>query len=94
MLRKVVKARDAFDVHHLTDSGATLDANLKANLTDTLFAHEIEPEDIVKRIERIDDKRCRNELQPVLPVEVFDALAKESFKSLRDRLYELYADWL
>jgi Nucleotidyl transferase AbiEii toxin, Type IV TA system len=94
LLRRIVKARDAFDIDLLTSRGATLDTNLKAHLADTLMAYEIEPGDIINRIEKIDEKRCRYELQPVLPAEAFDALAKRGFKPLRDRLHELYADWL
>jgi hypothetical protein len=94
LLRKIVKARDGFDIRLLSDSGASLERNLKDHLSDTLMGNEIQSEDIVKRIEEVDEKRCRSELQAVLPAEVFDSLAAQGFKPMRDSLYELYAEWL
>lgn len=94
MLRRFVKVRDAYDIHQLKNKGAVLDTNLKNHLSDTLSGHEIEAEAIVERIASIDDKRCRSELQPLLPEDIFDGLATEAFKSLRDALHELYRDWL
>jgi len=94
LLRRIVKTRDAFDVRLLRDSGAVLDQNLKSGLTDTLMSWEVDSEDIVKRIEQVDARRCTAELQPVLPRSVFETLVREGFKPLRDVLYELYADWL
>lgn len=94
LLRRIVKTRDAFDVRLLKNSGGALDHNLKSGLTDTLMSWEIEAEDIVKRIEQVNVKRCTAELQPILPTPVFETLAREGFKPLRDALYELYADWL
>lgn len=95
LFRKVIKSRDGFDIHHLVKNlGAALDETLKNHLADTLMADEIEAEDIVKRIEQVDNKRCRSELQFDLPRDVFEALAKQDFKPLRDALYELYAAWL
>ena len=94
LLRRIVKARDAFDVRLLKDSGAVLDDHLKGTLSDTLMSWELEAEDIVKRIEQVDVKRCSAELRPVLPQAVFETLARDGFKPLRDVMYELYADWL
>jgi hypothetical protein len=94
LLRRIVKTRDAFDVRLLKESGGTLDDNLKSSLTDTLMSWEIEAEDIVKRIEQVNVQRCTAELRPVLPADVFETLAKDGFKPLRDALCELYADWL
>lgn len=94
LLRRIVKTRDAFDIRLLRDSGAVLDHNLKSGLADTLISWEIEAEDILKRIKQVDVKRCTAELRPVLPPGIFEALARESFKPLRDVLYEHYADWL
>ncbi len=94
LLRRAVKTRDAFDVRLLRDSGAVLDHNLKSCLTDTLMSWEVESEDIVHRIEQVDVKRCSAELQSVLPKAVFETLARDGFKPLRDVMYELYADWL
>ena len=94
LLRKFVKARDAYDIHQLRSRGAALVETLKGHLSDTLSSHEIETEDIVKRIEWIDDKHCRTELQPLLPPAVFDGLAEDGCKRLRDALSDLYRDWL
>ena len=94
LLRKVIKVRDAFDIKRLTDAGGSLDLNLKSHFRDTLLSFELESADIVKRIAQVEPKRCRNELQPLLPAAVFAALAGEGFQSLRDRLCQLYGDWL
>jgi hypothetical protein len=94
LLRKMLKTRDAYDVHFLKNLGAILDNNLKNHLADTLMNYEIEAEDIHNRIVQVDEKRCGHELRSILPPEVFEALAKEGFKPLRDALQELYADWL
>jgi hypothetical protein len=94
MLRKFVKARDAYDIYQLRIKGSALDGNLKGHLNDTLSGHEIEAEDIEKRIALVDDKRCRNELKTLLPSDVFDGLMKEGFQDLRDALRELYRDWI
>ena len=94
LLRKVIKVRDAYDIKLLIDGGSMLDQNLKSHLADTLLSFELETAEIRKRIEQVDKKRCRNELRSLLPGEVFASLAREEFKALRDRLYQLYADWL
>ena len=94
LLRRIVKVRDAFDIKLLTDAGAALDQNLKAHFSDTLMSCAIETEDILSRIEQVDERRCRKELEPVLPGDVFESLAGQGFKSLRDALHRLYADWL
>lgn len=94
LLRRIMKTRDAFDIRLLMNSGGTLGNNLKSILTDTLMSWEIESEDIVNRIEQVNVRRCAAELQPVLPSNVFETLARDRFKPLRDALYRLYADWL
>ena len=94
LLRKALKTRDAYDIRLLKHLGAILDNNLKNHLADTLMSYEIEAENIKDRIAQVDEKRCGYELRSVLPPDVFDLLAKESFKPLRDALHELYADWL
>jgi hypothetical protein len=52
--------------------------------------HEIEEEDISRRTAQVDEKRCLGELRFLLPPTVFDALAREQFRPLRDSLPELY----
>jgi len=94
LLRKALKTRDAYDIRLLEHLGAVLDHNLKKHLADTFMSQEIEAENIKARISQVDEKRCRHELRSVLPPDVFDLLAKESFQPLRDALHELYADWL
>ena len=94
LLRRSVKARDAYDIYLLKSKGAFLDENLTNHLSDTLSNHEIETEDIAKRIEWINEKHCHQELHPLLPSGVFDDLARDGFERLRDALYELYRDWL
>ena len=94
LLRRIVKVRDAFDIKLLIDAGAVLDQNLRAHFSDTLMSCEIETEDILSRIQQVDEKRCTKELEPVLPGEVFETLARQGFKPLRDALHQLYADWL
>ena len=43
---------------------------------------------------QVDEKRCVSELRSLLPPGVFDALAREQFRPLRDALHELYRRWL
>jgi hypothetical protein len=93
LLRKIMKARDAFDISRLRKSGVVLDQQLENHLEDTLMADEIEARDITARIAQVDEKSC-SELRPLLPSEVFDSLAKEQFRPLRDALRDLYRSWL
>jgi hypothetical protein len=55
---------------------------------------EWDAEFIRSRIRSIDSKRCTVELRPVLPTEVFEALAKDDFKQLRDSLESAFAKWI
>src|SRR5216684_3578020 len=57
-------------------------------------AVEIEADDISRRTAQVDEKRCLSELRSLLPPTVFDALAREQFRPLRDALHELYRRWL
>ncbi len=94
LLRRAVKARDAYDVHLLQSIGATLDANLRAHLEDTMLANEIDSNAISDRIDRVDKNLCRVELKPILPPEVYAALEAREFEALRQALRELYGEWL
>jgi hypothetical protein len=94
LLRKNVKARDAFDVYQLRSSGVALSQNLRSHLEDTLISNEIEAEGIVEKVKLIDEKRCRGELESFLPSELFNALARNGFQPLRDVLLDLYRAWL
>jgi hypothetical protein len=94
LLRRAVKARDAYDTHLLKSLGATLSPNLRAHLQDTVRANEIDCDTISNRIERIDVDLCRLELKPILPPDVYSALEHAGFEPLRDALKELYEEWL
>jgi len=94
LLRRNVKARDAYDIHVLRKLGATLNANLQAHLEDTLLAHEIDRDTILDRIGRIDVNRCRLELKAILPAEAYEPLEAVAFEPLRYALRELYQSWL
>jgi hypothetical protein len=93
LLRKIMKARDAFDIYRLRQSGVVLNEQLENHLEDTLMGNEIEAADINAKITQVDEKRC-SELRVLLPSEVFESLAKEQFSPLRDTLRDLYRRWL
>lgn len=93
LLRKIMKTRDAFDIYRLRQSGVVLSQVLENHLEDTLMGNEIEASDIAMRIDQVDSKHCE-ELRALLPSDVFEALAKEQFSSLRDALRSLYRRWL
>ncbi len=94
LLRRTLKARDAYDTHLLKSLGAMLSANLRAHLQDTVLANEIDSDTISNRIERIDANLCRLELKPILPPDIYSALEDAGFEPLRDTLKELYEEWL
>lgn len=94
LLRRAVKARDAYDTHLLQSLGTTLSASLRAHLQDTMLAHEIDSNAISDRIDRVDKNLCRVELKPILPPEVYAALENAEFGPLREALRELYGEWL
>jgi hypothetical protein len=71
LLRRNVKARDAYDVHVLRQLGAALSANLQGHLEDTMLANEIDANTILDRIERIEVNHCRLELKPILPAKTY-----------------------
>lgn len=93
--RRFLKARDAFDVKLLKDSGAALNDNLKAHLKDGPAADRLDdPEFIARRIDRVNARTCKPELQPYLPKVLYAELEKVDFKPLRDALRELFSEWL
>lgn len=94
LLRRAIKARDAYDAHLLQSRGARLDTNLRAHLQDTMLANEIDSGTISNRIARIDKNLCRVELKPILPQDVYTALEAAEFEPLRNALRELYGEWL
>jgi len=94
LLRRAVKARDAYDAHLLESLGATLSPNLRAHLQDTMLANEIDASTISNRIDRVDEGLCLVELKPILPPDVYAALEDAGFEPLREALKELYGEWL
>jgi hypothetical protein len=92
--RRIVKARDAFDIHLLMEQGAALDQGLKAHLNDALLWREIGREQIGERIEQITPKLCRAELQSVLPANIYANLQKNDFESLRAAVRSLFSEQL
>jgi hypothetical protein len=93
MLRKAMKARDAFDIYRLRQSGVVLSQNLESHLEDTLMGDVLDATDIEERIVQVDEKRC-SELRSLLPTDIFESLAKEKFEPLRHALRDLYRRWL
>jgi hypothetical protein len=94
LLRRAVKARDAYDVHFLAGIGAKLSETLRAHLSDALLSNEIEAELIRDRIDRVNSTLCRQELRLILPAAIYIPLEEAGFRPLRDALEALYAEWL
>ena len=92
--RRVVKARDAFDIRLLLLRGAKLDGTLKAHLEDALKWGEVGREEISRRVESVNQKLCRAELRPVLPDKVYEELEQDDFEILRAALRSVFAEWL
>jgi hypothetical protein len=93
--RRNVKARDAFDVKLLLDTGAELDVNLKLHLQDGTVSERLEDPDFIhKRIDAINPRLCEAELRGYLPDEVFQELARQEFEPLRQALRDLFSEWL
>ncbi len=92
--RRSLKTRDAFDISLLLAEGAALKGNLRAHLHDALAWREFDRGRINDRIEQITPKLCRAELEPVLPDEVYRKLEAEGFKSLRNTIKIVFAEWL
>lgn len=92
--RRRVKARDAFDIHLLVGRVASLKNNLKAHLEDFVLLKELDGEFIEARIQSINVKLCTAELRSVLPPALFEELANQQFKPLRDSLRTLFSEWV
>ena len=93
VLRKFVKARDAYDIKLLLDQGATLHtANLNEHLSDVLRWNELDDEQIKEKINLVDNKRCAAELKPVLPEDEFNELLTADFKPLRRATAETFKE--
>jgi Nucleotidyl transferase AbiEii toxin, Type IV TA system len=94
LLRRAVKARDAYDIRLLQGIGSALNPILTAHLQDTVLGNEIDSATITDRIAEINVNLCRMELKPILPPTTYGALEEEDFEPLRDALRELYKEWL
>lgn len=94
LLRRAVKARDAYDAHLLQSLGAAMSIHLRAHLQDTMLANEIDSHAIANRIDRVDKNLCREELKPILPPDVYAALEGAEFEPLREALNRLYGELL
>lgn len=92
--RSIMKTRDAFDIRLLLSQGAKLDATLKSHLHDAILWREADGDQIKERIGKIDVKRCRAELRPVLPEDVYIELEREEFESLRAAVKSVFEEWL
>ena len=93
LLRRMVKARDAYDIRFLLDRGARLSGNLRDHLADLLLG-DIDEEQIAERIASVTDDLCRAELKGFLPKDRYEALEKAHFQSLKDGLSDLFGEWL
>lgn len=91
--RRIIKARDGYDIHLLLTRGAKLNQALRDHLEDFLSG-EFGSDEIKTRIGQLTFKRCQTELQPILPPNTYEPLEKAEFKPLRDAVETLYADWL
>jgi len=77
------------------DSGAKLDENLKAHLMDGAASERLQdPEFITARIEQVNSRTCKPELQPYLPKDIYDELENTDFEALREALRQLFSEWL
>src|SRR5580700_2166782 len=92
--RRHLKARDAFDIHLLLSRGATLDNTLRPHLEDFIAMKEFDKEFIEERIQGVTAKLCTVELRPVLPLPLFEDLAKDDFESVRRSVRTVFSEWL
>lgn len=93
LLRRNVKARDAYDAMDLLAKGASLKGNLRSYLEDMLSG-DFDADRIRERIEQLDARRCRAELKDKLPADVYQHLEQRDFQPLRDALKAIFQDWL
>jgi|SRR5487761_96685 len=94
LLRRIVKARDAYDIYVLLEKGTALSSNLQAYLADAIRANEIDATAISDRLALIDIDRCSFELSSILPQEVYLPLEEDKFGRLRDAVAKLFEEWL
>lgn len=93
LLRRILKARDAYDILLLFNRGATLSGNLEQHLEDMLVG-EFNSDRIRERIESIDSKLCRADLKTILPESEYAPLEESNFQPVRDALGRVFERWL
>ena|ERR1700688_3511787 len=81
--RRYPKARDAFDIHFLLSRGGGLGKDSSAVPRRFHRNKGIRQGFIGERIRNMTAKLCTVELRPVLPLSMFEELAKGSFESIR-----------
>lgn len=91
--RRQIKARDAYDIHLLLGMGASLNEQLRGHLSDSLMG-EFGPNEIRNRIDQLTSVRCRVELRPILPSQIYGLLEAAGFKPLVAAVESVYAEWL
>ena len=94
LLRRSVKARDAYDINLLLEEGASLNENLQNHLSDTLSSYEIGTEEIESRIGQLTEKLFRLELKTLLPETLYEPLEAVDFKPLIEAVHSIYKPWL
>jgi Nucleotidyl transferase AbiEii toxin, Type IV TA system len=94
LLRRITKARDAYDIHVLLQKGTVLSPSLRAHLQDAVHANEIDGAAISERLALVDLDLCRLELKPILPPETYTPLEKGEFAELRGSVKQLFEEWL
>jgi len=92
--RRYPKARDAFDIHFLLSRGADLEKTLRPHLEDFIAMKEFDRGFIEERIRSMTAKLCTVELRPVLPLSMFEELAKADFASIRGSVRTIFSEWL
>lgn len=92
--RRAVKARDAYDIRLLLDNGARLSGTLQEHLGDALAMREMGREQLAERVEQVNDRLCRSQLEDVLPRGEYEELRRAGFAPLRAALQELFGKWL
>lgn len=94
LVRGRVKARDAYDIKLLVDSGAALRGELKGHMEDVSAGAEFDSQTIRGRIALVNSKLCRADLRNLLPEEDYRKLKETDFEPLRRALLHLFKDWL
>jgi len=94
VFRPGIKARDAYDIKFLFETGATLSGELGNHLADALAMREIGNEELTARIDQVTAALCRGQLAEVLPTKIYKALERAEFEPLRAALRELFQRWL